>query len=45
MALDEFALEPSQVGGVMVEAIVAFALNVRVFEELAVRSGVRGTRV
>ena len=43
-ALDELELTPSQVGKLVAEANVAFALNMRVFEELDVRGGVPGAR-
>ncbi|KAL9189836.1 hypothetical protein ACHAXT_009511 [Thalassiosira profunda] len=44
-ALDELELTPSHVGKLVAEANVAFALNMRVFEELDVRGGVPGARV
>eukprot|EP00580_Thalassiosira_gravida_P002289 CAMPEP_0201604438 /NCGR_PEP_ID=MMETSP0492-20130828/4578_1 /ASSEMBLY_ACC=CAM_ASM_000837 /TAXON_ID=420259 /ORGANISM="Thalassiosira gravida, Strain GMp14c1" /LENGTH=646 /DNA_ID=CAMNT_0048068467 /DNA_START=50 /DNA_END=1990 /DNA_ORIENTATION=+ len=44
-ALDELVLQSDQVGRLVAEANVAFALNMRVFEELDVRGGVPGARV
>mmetsp|Transcript_15563 Transcript_15563/g.25258 ORF Transcript_15563/g.25258 Transcript_15563/m.25258 type:complete len:524 (-) Transcript_15563:52-1623(-) len=44
-ALDELVLESDQVGRLVAEANVAFALNMRVFEELDVKGGVVGARV
>mmetsp|Transcript_15165 Transcript_15165/g.25924 ORF Transcript_15165/g.25924 Transcript_15165/m.25924 type:complete len:664 (+) Transcript_15165:78-2069(+) len=44
-ALDELVLRPDQVGRLVAEANVAFALNMRVFEELDVKGGVEGARV
>ena len=44
-ALDELILTPSEIGKLVAEANVAFALNMRVFEELDVLGGVEGARV
>mmetsp|Transcript_30039 Transcript_30039/g.55283 ORF Transcript_30039/g.55283 Transcript_30039/m.55283 type:complete len:630 (+) Transcript_30039:118-2007(+) len=44
-ALDGLVLRSDQVGRLVAEANVAFALNMRVFEELDVRGGVPGARV
>lgn len=44
-ALDELALKPDQMGKLVAEANVAFALNMRVFEELDVRGKVPGARL
>ena len=44
-ALDELALKPDQMGRLVAEANVAFALNMRVFEELDVAGGVPGARL
>ncbi len=43
--LDELPLSSSDVGKLVAEANVAFALNMRVFEELDVKGGVVGARV
>ena len=43
--LDELSLSPSEVRKLVAEANVAFALNMRVFEELDVKGGVVGARV
>ncbi|KAL7528816.1 hypothetical protein ACHAXR_002656, partial [Thalassiosira sp. AJA248-18] len=45
MALDQLVLRSDQIGKLVAEANVAFALNMRVFEELDVRGGVEGARV
>ena len=45
IALDELALKPDQMGKLVAEANVAFALNMRVFEELDVRGKVPGARL
>ncbi|KAL7529329.1 hypothetical protein ACHAWF_002936 [Thalassiosira exigua] len=44
-ALDELDLTSERVGAIVAEANVAFALNMRAFEELDVRGGVEGARV
>lgn len=44
-ALDELVLTPDEIGRLVAEANVAFALNMRVFEELDVKGGVEGARV
>lgn len=44
-ALDELALKPDQMGQLVAEANVAFALNMRVFEELDVAGKVPGARL
>ena len=44
-ALDELALKPDQMGRLVAEANVAFALNMRVFEELDVKGKVPGARL
>jgi heme oxygenase len=44
-ALDELALKPDQMGKLVAEANVAFALNMRVFEELDVTGKVPGARL
>ena len=44
-ALDELILTSSEIGKLVAEANVAFALNMRVFEELDVKGGVEGARV
>ena len=44
-AMDGLTLTEREVGRVVAEANVAFALNMRVFEELDVRGGVDGARV
>ena len=44
-ALDELVLTSNEVGKVVAEANVAFALNMRVFEELDVKGGVEGAYV
>jgi len=44
-ALDEMVLGESEVGRLVAEANVAFALNMRVFEELDVKGGVVGAKV
>jgi len=44
-ALDELVLTSSEIGKLVAEANVAFALNMRVFEELDVKGGVEGARV
>jgi heme oxygenase len=44
-ALDELALKPDEMGRLVAEANVAFALNMRVFEELDVLGKVPGARL
>jgi len=44
-ALDGLILTSSEIGKLVAEANVAFALNMRVFEELDVKGGVDGARV
>ena len=44
-ALDELVLRRDQIGRLVAETNVAFALNMRVFEELDVLGGVPGARV
>jgi len=44
-ALDGLVLTSSEIGKLVAEANVAFALNMRVFEELDVKGGVDGARV
>lgn len=44
-ALDDLTLQPDQIGRLVAEANVAFALNMRVFEELDVAGGIPGARV
>mmetsp|Transcript_8451 Transcript_8451/g.17928 ORF Transcript_8451/g.17928 Transcript_8451/m.17928 type:complete len:461 (+) Transcript_8451:355-1737(+) len=44
-ALDEMVLGEDEVGRLVAEANVAFALNMRVFEELDVKGGVVGAKV
>ena len=44
-ALDQLVLTPNEIGKLVAEANVAFALNMRVFEELDVKGGVEGARV
>lgn len=44
-ALDELDLKPNQMGQLVAEANVAFALNMRVFEELDVAGKVPGARL
>ena len=44
-ALDDLALKPDQMSRLVAEANVAFALNMRVFEELDVKGKVPGARV
>ena len=45
LALDELVLTPNEIGKLVAEANVAFALNMRVFEELDVKGGLEGARV
>ena len=44
-ALDGLILTSNEIGKLVAEANVAFALNMRVFEELDVKGGVEGSRV